>query len=77
MTKVRLKRLNQIVDCVVEVGGAGASRKQIADCLKIKVSSYLTTMLNQCVTEGYLKAWLDDEVYPPAWKYEPTEKAVV
>lgn len=76
MTKYRIKRLNQIVDCAVSAGGGGATRKHIATCLGITVTHHLKTMLDQCIAEGYLTATLDDEVYPPVWRYFATEKAV-
>lgn len=77
MTKYRLNRLNEIVDCVVRVGRGGATRKQIAECLGIKVTQHLTAMINQCIAEGYLTSVLDDAMPRKTWKYFNTDKAVV
>lgn len=76
VTKKRLNRLNQIIDCVVSAGGGGATRKHVATCLGLKVGPHINSMLDECVREGYLTAALDDNEYPPVWKYSPTEKAI-
>jgi len=76
MSKRRLIQLNQIVDCVVQTGGGGATRKQIAECLQIKVSPYLHQLLQQCLDEGYLVGELDDSGKRRSWKYTATDRAI-
>lgn len=77
MTKVRLQRLNQIVDCVVRAGGAGATRRQILECLNLKLTPHFRSLIDQCLHEGYLTAVLDDNVHPAIWRYFATDKAIV
>lgn len=76
MTRKRLNRLNQIIDCVVQAGGGGATRKFVATCLGLKVGPHINSMLDECVKEGYLTSALDENEYPPVWRYFASEKAI-
>jgi len=74
MSPVRANRLNDVVNCILKSGGVGATRKEIADCLQIKVTPYLNQLCDQVVAEGYATKEMDYNVYPGAWRYYPTDK---
>lgn len=72
MTEVKARRLNSLVECLDRAGAAGMTRRQFAECLGIKVSQYLTGLLETLITDGYARKEMDYSMYPPAWKYFPT-----
>jgi DNA-binding IclR family transcriptional regulator len=69
MTQRKANRLNEMLACLGRGGQAGMSRKEMAECLGLKVSPHLVAMLDILIDHGYARKALDESVYPPAWKY--------
>lgn len=76
MTKKRANRLNAIVEYLHVVNGAGATRRQIAEQIGVKVSPHLIEMLDQIEAAGWAHKVLDDNEYPATWRYYPTKPSV-
>lgn len=76
MSELKANRLNSIVQCIAQGGAAGVTRRQIAACLGLKVTPYLTGLIQTVMDAGYASAQMDYSVYPPANRYYLTESAV-
>jgi hypothetical protein len=55
LTPAREARLREAVACVDGAGAAGASVKDVADCLQIKVGPHLRGLLEQLVELNILR----------------------
>lgn len=72
MTQPRADKLNLIVDCLNRAGAAGMVRKEIAECLGIKVSPYLNELLKTVIDHGFARAEWEMTTYPHRWRYWST-----
>lgn len=75
MTQVKANRLNHIVACIQQGGTDGMTRKQLAECLQLKLTPYLLELIKTVVDAGYAKVTQDQSVYPPVYRYHSTGKA--
>jgi len=69
MTQRKADRLNALLECLNRAGAKGMVRKEVADCLGIKVSPYLNELLHIIVAEGYAYAEWEMTTYPHRWRY--------
>lgn len=73
MTPRKADRLNTMLQCLDRAGAAGLNRREFAACLGLKVTPYLTALLETLIEHGYATKAIDQAVYPPAWRYFPTQ----
>ena len=69
MTQRRAERLNQIVECLSRAGQAGMSRREISECLGLKMSPYIIDLVEFLVRKKYATKALDGNVYPATFRY--------
>lgn len=74
MTQKRANRLNDIISCISGAGDSGMLRRELAECLKLKVTPHLIGYLEQLVMDGWLRKEQDHNFYPVPWRYFVTEK---
>jgi DNA-binding IclR family transcriptional regulator len=71
MTPRKADRLNTMLECLDRAGASGLNRREFAQCLGLKVTPYLSQLLETLIQHGYAQKSLDNTVYPPAWRYYP------
>ena len=74
MTGRRADRLNDMLECLNRAGAAGLNRREFAKCLDLKVTPYLGQLLETLIEHNYATKIMDNSVYPPAWRYYPTQQ---
>lgn len=71
MTSVRQSRLNMILEFVYAQGGAGVTRLEVSKRLGLVKGPHVIDMLNQCVSDGFLRVVPDYSRYPVRFMYYP------
>lgn len=69
MSERVLGKIKAIDECLRRVGQTGATRKEIAECLGLKVTPYLKGMIQELLNRGFARAEWETEAYPPRWRY--------
>ena len=69
MSHRRADRLNNMLECLSRAGAAGMTRRQFADCMGLKISPYLTELVETLVADGHATKELDLSQKLPTWKY--------
>lgn len=75
MTQRKADRLNDMLECLNRAGTAGMTRRQFAECMGLKISPYLTELVETLVTHGYATKLMDNSGKLPTWKYYPIVQA--
>jgi DNA-binding IclR family transcriptional regulator len=73
MTKWAVKRWEQIYQAAHAKGGAGITRKEVAEALGLAKTAYLRGILHSMVAAGYLVEKWDDDRPHPAFVYVPAD----